>query len=239
MAPENTLAAVRLAWEQQADGVEIDVRLTRDGQIVAIHDASMLRTGGKDLPVADHTLAELQQLDVGKWKSERYAGERIPTLTDVLAELPPQKDLYIEIKCGKEVIAPLCRVVAESKASPQRTVFIGFDLETMVALKRELPDQPALWIVGFQQDKTTGEWSPGIPDIIDTARQAGLDGLDLQDSPCVDELALRAIHAADLRSAVWTVDDANEARRLQQAGLQAPAITRAKPRASHSPDFTP
>src|SRR6185369_848081 len=78
-APENTLAAFRLAWQQGADGIEADFRLTRDGRVVCLHDASTGRTAGVDLAVAEASLEELKRLDVGGWKGARWAGERIPT----------------------------------------------------------------------------------------------------------------------------------------------------------------
>src|SRR5262249_49337084 len=82
VAPENTLCAIRAGWDEGADAVESDFRLTRDGQIVAIHDESTRRTAGVEGLVAQQTLAELQSLDVGQWKDVRYRGERIPTLAD-------------------------------------------------------------------------------------------------------------------------------------------------------------
>ena len=84
-APENTLAAFRLAFQKGADAIEGDFFLTRDGQVVCLHDASTRRlAGGVDLAVAASTLEQLRELDVGSWKSARYAGERIPTLAEVL-----------------------------------------------------------------------------------------------------------------------------------------------------------
>ncbi|MDP6721144.1 MAG: glycerophosphodiester phosphodiesterase family protein, partial [Pirellulaceae bacterium] len=83
-APENTLAAFRLAWRQGADGIEGDFYLTKDGQIVCIHDADTKRTAGVSRQVAKSTLAELRELDVGRWKDEEFAGERMPTLQQVL-----------------------------------------------------------------------------------------------------------------------------------------------------------
>src|SRR5687767_10257607 len=75
-APENTLAAVRLAWAQHADAVEVDVHLTRDGRLAVIHDPDTQRTAGVARVVAQSTLAELQLLDVGRWKASRFAGEK-------------------------------------------------------------------------------------------------------------------------------------------------------------------
>src|SRR6478672_5367982 len=93
-APENTLAAIRLGWDQGADGVEFDVRLSRDGQIVVIHDADTRRVANVDRLVSDQTVDELRQLDVGRWKGPQFAGERIPTLAEVLAIVPAGKTAF-------------------------------------------------------------------------------------------------------------------------------------------------
>ena len=69
-APENTLAAFRLAWTQNADAAETDVYLSKDGEIVVIHDANTRRVGGRNRKVVDQTVAELKQLDIGRWKGE-------------------------------------------------------------------------------------------------------------------------------------------------------------------------
>ena len=66
-APENTLAAFHQAWQQGADGIEADFRLTRDGRVVCLHDAGTGRTAGIDIAVAEATFAELRRLDVGSW----------------------------------------------------------------------------------------------------------------------------------------------------------------------------
>src|SRR3954468_15593010 len=108
-APENTLAAVRLAWAQHADAVEIDVHLTRDGRLAVIHDPDTQRTTGVPRIVAQSTFAELSELDAGAWKNARFAGEKIPALEDVLAVVPDGKRLFVEIKGGPEVVPELRR----------------------------------------------------------------------------------------------------------------------------------
>src|SRR4051794_20206839 len=90
-APENTLAAVRLAWAQHADAVEIDVHLTRDGRLAVIHDPDTQRTAGIPQLVTETTLADLQRLDAGAWKGASFAGEKIPALEDVFALVPAGK----------------------------------------------------------------------------------------------------------------------------------------------------
>jgi glycerophosphoryl diester phosphodiesterase len=97
-APENTRAAVDLAWQQNADAAEIDIHVSRDGEIVVIHDDNTRRTTGLDAEVAALSLEELKKLDAGIWKGLQFAGESIPTLDEILALIPPGRRLFIEIK---------------------------------------------------------------------------------------------------------------------------------------------
>ena len=103
-APENTLAAIRLAWQQEADAVEVDVQLSKDGKLVVIHDDNTKRSGRFARKVNAQTLDELRKLDVGRWKGKRWAGEKIPTLAAVLATVPDGKRLFVEFKCGPDGI---------------------------------------------------------------------------------------------------------------------------------------
>ncbi len=97
-APENTLAAFRLAAEMGADGVELDVQLCKDGEAVVIHNFTVDETTDGSGRVKDFTLAELQVLDAGGWYAAEFAGERIPALAQVLHELGPRLTLNIELK---------------------------------------------------------------------------------------------------------------------------------------------
>lgn len=86
-APENTIAAFRLAHELGADGIELDVQLTRDKIAVVIHDDTVARTTNGKGRVCDLTVAEIARLDAGTWKTEDYRGESVPTLAQVFDEL--------------------------------------------------------------------------------------------------------------------------------------------------------
>ena len=103
-APENTLASVKLAFEQGADASEIDIYLTKDNRIIALHDKTTKKTTGKDWKPGDRTLAELASLDAGSWKDKKYAGERIPTLEALLDTIPEGRKLVIEIKSDPEIL---------------------------------------------------------------------------------------------------------------------------------------
>src|SRR5688572_9852909 len=108
-APENTLAAVHLAWKQNADAVEVDVQFSKDGHIVVIHDDNTGKTAGVRRKVSAQALAELKSLDVGAWKHMKWAGERIPTLAEVFAVIPTGKRLFVEFKCGPECVPSFVR----------------------------------------------------------------------------------------------------------------------------------
>src|SRR5262245_12288077 len=97
-APENTVAAFKLGFEQGADYAETDLRLSKDGQIVLIHDDNTKRTAGLDKKVREQTLEELRRLDAGSFKGEKWKGEPIPTLEEGLATVPKGKGIFLELK---------------------------------------------------------------------------------------------------------------------------------------------
>ncbi len=100
-APENTIASFNQAFDDGADAVECDVRLTRDERAVVIHDETLQRTAGIRGLVGEHALAELRQLSAGRWFNKRFAGERVPTLEETLELITPSRGINIEIKTGR------------------------------------------------------------------------------------------------------------------------------------------
>ena len=220
-APENTLAAVRLAWEQNADAVEVDVHLSRDHRVIVIHDADTRRVCGLKRTVCNQTLAELQKLDVGRWKSPKYAGEKLAPLEDVLATIPPGKRMLIEIKSGPEIIPYLQQAIGNTRVVP-----IAFDLETITRLKQARPDLECYWVVGWRRDWKRGGWLPKPAAMIDQARSASLDGLDVGANGPITPAFVRKVKAAGLKLYVWTVDAPARARQLRAAGIDGLATNR-------------
>ena len=218
-APENTLSAVNLAWKQNADAVEIDVYLTRDNQIVVYHDKTTKRIGGRDTPIENQTLAELRTLDVGGWKGRQWKNERIPTLEDVLATIPPGKRLFIEIKDGPELVPALALALKLARKQARQTAVISFSYEVVQSVKQQLPHIEVYWIVKFKQSKVTRKWTPKIGEVVAKTKRAGLDGVDLNNCPAVNRASVAAVRAAGLGFYVWTVNDPGDARRLQALGI--------------------
>lgn len=209
------MAAINLGWERRAN-VEIDVYLSKDNRMVVIHDASTKRTAGADLKVKETDSQTLRELDVGSFKAKKFAGERIPLLAEVIESIPPTQKLYIEIKCGKEILPQLRQLLLDS-GKMSRIVIIGFDLET-VAESKKLIDVPTYWLKGTEKDKKTGQWIPHDPNLVQMAKDKGLDGLDVHFAGVTEDL-VRAARAAGQKLYVWTVDDPDEAKRLVRLGV--------------------
>jgi glycerophosphoryl diester phosphodiesterase len=218
-APENTLAAIRLAWQQGSDAVEVDVQLSKDGSLVVIHDDNTKRSGGFARKVGAQTLEELRRLDVGRWKGRRWAGERIPTLTAVLATVPAGKRLFVEFKCGPEGIPQFKRAAKEMGGRPGPMVAIGFSRETMHKLKAEMPGLEVCWICKLRRHWRTGRWLPAAEKLIAAAQEIGVDGLDLDARSPVNSSLVEKVRAAGLKVYVWTVDSPAKARQLVAAGV--------------------
>ena len=217
LAPENTVAAAEVAWEVGADAVEVDVYLSADGRMVVIHDRNTKRTSGVDLAVAKTDAAVLRSLDVGRFKGEEFAGEKIPFLREILATVPPGKRLFVEIECGPEIVEPL-REAIEASGRQEQVVIICFDLEVAAEAKRAMPGREVYWLVGARKDPETGEALEHDAGNVRIAAERGLDGLDVHFAG-VTEGFMEAVRGAGQRLYVWTVDDAQEARRLAALGV--------------------
>ena len=125
-APENTLSAFKLAMEQGADAFEADFYVTQDGHIVCFHDKDTERISGEKLSITATPFDQLRRLDVGLWKGPRWQGERMPTMSEVLAAVPQDKKIFIELKSGPEIVAPMAEAIAASSLSPEQIVIISF-----------------------------------------------------------------------------------------------------------------
>lgn len=208
-APENTVSAAKLAWETGADAVEVDIYLAADNRVMVIHDKDTHRTcGGKNLSIKETPSVLLRDLDAGHLKDPRFKGEKIPYLEEILATVPKGKTLVVEVKCGSEVIPYLSRIISKSKKADQ-VAFIAFGWETIVAVKKNFPQNKALWLSGSQQAALKK---------LDEVKSAGLEGIDMQSS-AIDQELVTAAREKGLEVWAWTVDNPEEARRLANLGI--------------------
>jgi len=211
-APENTVAAFQLAWKQHADGAECDLRITKDGRIVACHDETTKRTAGIELNIAQTDFAQLRTLDVGSFKGAAFKNERLPLLEELLATIPKGKKIYLEVKCGPEIVPELIRQLEQNQKPAAETPVICFNTAVIAELKRQRPKFPAYLL--HNPEKISAK------DLVAQAKSIQADGVDLKACPELDDAYAQIIREAGLRLDVWTVNDPAEARRLIKLGVQ-------------------
>ena len=224
-APENTLAAFRLAWERKVSTIELDVYQTKDGQLIVTHDADTKKTTGVSKVIKDSTLDELRQLDAGRWKGERFVGEKLPTLAEAIATIPDGARCFIELKTGPEVVPALTTVIAASGKRPEQLAIISFNADSIAEAKRKLPQHQAYWIVSVKPDKKTGVLSPTVEELIAKAKSIHADGLDLSIPPTADYV--KPIKAEGFKLYVWTINDPAIAKKFVELGVDGITTDRA------------
>jgi glycerophosphoryl diester phosphodiesterase len=228
-APENTLAAIREAGRQEADWVEIDVVLSKDGVPVLLHDTNLARTTDVEerFPdrapwlVEDFTVAELKQLDAGSWFDERFAGEPIPTFREALLALDESDvGLWLEIKSPErypgveEAIAEVLRTTPGGwLTAPDRAEFFkatSFNFESLRSFAEEIDYAIPMGGIAstVADDATLRELATWMEYFI-------VDHLRLQQGD------IARIEAAGLKAAVWTVNDPLAIVDLAEAGADA------------------
>ncbi|MCA9069906.1 MAG: glycerophosphodiester phosphodiesterase, partial [Planctomycetaceae bacterium] len=190
-------------------------------QIVAFHDPSTLRITGEEHHVSERTLAELKHLSVGLWKDPQWEAERIPTLDEVLATVPPGKRLYVEIKCGQEILPELVRILKTPLAT-ERVVVIGYGFDVLAKLKQQVTEVKTLLVVRLAQNpKNNHEATPSLAERIGPVQSAGLDGFDIGITELLTAETVETLLKKNFELCTWTINDPLEARRLELLGIHA------------------
>lgn len=212
-APENTLAAFELALAHQTDAIELDVKLSADGQVVVIHDATVDRTTGVHGRVKDLTLAQLKSLDAGSFFSEKYKAEKIPTLEEVFAAVGNRAFINVELTNYStprdHLVESVCHLV--NKFGLQKRVlfssFFGFNLSTARGLLPEVP-RGLLAVDGW-----LGAWARSFGFMF--GKYAALHPSMVDVTP----QQVQRVHRLNRRIHVWTVNAADDMRRLFHWGV--------------------
>lgn len=213
-APENTMAAFRLAETMGADCIELDVRATRDGRLIALHDESVDRTtDGKGR--ADYlAFREIRRLDAGGWFSPVFRGERIPSVEEVLDHFGGSMCLVLELKqpsARSGIEEKLARLLVERGLDhPERgrIVIQSFDTRSLRRVRELLPDVPTAVLVRPRQRVTSR-------DLAEYRRFA--DAVHLHRSSA-REPVIRRIRSHGLSVMVWNVRGKRQVRRLLRYG---------------------
>ena len=162
IAPENTLAAMAAAVEAGADFAELDVRLASDGQVVLMHDRTIDRTTNGTGDLWDFSLPALRELDAGAWFGEKFVGERIPTLEEVIRFARGRLKLNIEIKTSREepTIASAVVDILRAEECGDDCFITSFSREIVEEVKRIAPEIRTGFIFGgdYPDDVFYGGW---------------------------------------------------------------------------------
>lgn len=214
-APENTLTAFRLALAEGADGVELDAWRCATGEVVVFHDRDARRLAGSPLRVTQAALAELEALDVGAWKGERFRGERIPLLEEALEALGPAV-VNVELKSsrppGDPRLALAVARILRSRRAAERAVVSSFDWTLVAAFRLAAPEVATGLLV-----EARSAWR----------RLLGPAAALLRPQAIHPELALataeraRRWAAAGRAMVVWTVDEPEDVERMCALGAAA------------------
>jgi glycerophosphoryl diester phosphodiesterase len=214
-APENTIAAFKLAIEQGADGFEGDYWLGADGHIVCLHDKDTKRVGGKKLAITKTPFDELRALDVGSWKDPKWRAERMPTLEESLAIVPAGKTkFFIELKSGPEIVGPLAKAIAKSSLSPEQFVIISFHDDAIAECKKQMPHIKAQWLCSFPKEEKDGKKRRTVNDVAATLKRIKADsfGAEANIEYFNADYIKRLKTLGCSEFGVWTVDDPMVAR---------------------------
>lgn len=208
-SPENTLAAFRRAEALGAEMIELDVQLSRDGEVVVIHDWTLDRTTTGTGAVGERSLTELKALDAGSWFGSSFKGERVPTLAEVLASV--RLAVNVELKpVGDHGLEAAALAVVEGAGALDRVVFSSFEMTSLARLRAcsRAATLAVLWET----------------DAIDEALRQ-MDGVDARalhlrkDAATPSVLAGAADRGIPVR--VWTVNEPADFRRLATARVDA------------------
>lgn len=234
VAPENTLAAFSRAISDGADGIEFDVRLSRDKVPVVIHDRSLNRTGLQDKLVGELTATDLQKIDVGSWftraadirshqpRQDGSVNERVPILAQVFELYQATEGLlYVELKCEPHEAVALAteviQVIHEWEMS-MRVVVESFNLTAVAEVKRI---DAGVRTAALFEPRFSDPISALRPlRMIKLARECGADEIALHHALANRRLVEKAL-AEGFEVVIWTVDDPGWIKRANSMGIKA------------------
>lgn len=214
-APENTLAAFELAIEQGADGIELDAKLSADGQVVVIHDATVDRTTGAHGRVKDMSLTELHSLDAGGFFSEKFKNEKIPTLEEVFETVGKRTFINVELtnyNTPRDHLVESVCILVKKFGMQKRVLFSSFLPLNLSNARNYLPDVPTGLLA---LDGVLGLWSRSFGFAF-----GKYDALH-PNIRNVTQQQIYFVHRLKRRIRVWTVNEEADLRRLFKWGVDA------------------
>lgn len=226
-APENTLSAIKLAWERNAKSVEIDVHLTKDEEIIVIHDYNTKRISGVKKIVSGSTLKELKQLDAGIYKDIKWKNERFPTLNEVIKTIPSGRKLLIEIKSDENILVVLKDELVHSNLLNSQIEIISFNEEVLGIAKEIMPEYKMLWLLDLDYSRPWWLCRVSKKRIIEKINNLHLDGIDVWAGKLLTREFIDVFKKNGFLVYAWTVNDTFKAQKLIDYGIDGITTDRA------------
>lgn len=211
-APENTLAAFRLAKEQGAHAIEFDVKLTNDEKVVVLHDATLERTTSGKGPLSSFSYEEIKRLDAGSSFGPEFANEKIPTLEQVFEHVGSKMLMNIELTnyaSPFDALAAKVLQIVRSAGNESQILFSSFSAITLIRARRKAPDIP----IGLLVHKLTPIWLTAL-----YKRLLKYEYFHPQDGMVTASL-IDKIRDKKIGVNVWTVNDQSRMRALIEMGV--------------------
>ena len=181
-----------------------------------MHDKSTRRTADQELVIKESTLKKLKSLDVGLWKGMKWKGETIPTLEEVLEEIPENKSIFIEIKTGTESIDPLIEDIQKSKIDSGCITVISFHQEVVKEVKQSMDSLNVNLLIAF-----SGPEEGSNEEVLQKLKEFKLDGVGAENHSKLSHAFVAPILEANKKVHVWTVDNIEQAKIYKELGLSS------------------
>ncbi len=207
-APENTIAAFNLAWDLNSDGIELDIRKTKDSLFVCSHDNNLNRLSSNKKNISSMSVSEIKEIDVGSWKSSKFKSERVPLLSEALSVIPEGKKVFIEIKVALKELDELISIVKKSKLKIKNCHFLSYVPSNIRKIKKDFPSFKATL------NTIPALYNYEIEKIKELIKNANSDGISLHIDSSESIKLVKKLKKEKNFVLAWTVNDSRFMKKL-------------------------
>ena len=194
-----------------SDGVEVDIRSTKDNVLLCLHDKSLLRTGGLDRKLKDLKYEEVKNIDVGSWFSSKWSEETLPSIEKVLSHIPEGKKIFIEVK-EEGLTDNLIEEINKSPVNNDCIRVISF-YENVIKEIKEKTNLKANLLISFTQQNIS------VNALKEKLVELKADGIGAENHKLLNKEFVNEMTSVNKETHVWTVDNSDEALKYLKIGI--------------------
>ena len=194
-----------------SDGVEVDIRSTKDNVLLCLHDKSLLRTGGLDRKLKDLKYEEVKNIDVGSWFSSKWSEETLPSIEKVLSHIPEGKKIFIEVK-EEGLTDNLIEEINKSPVNNDCIRVISF-YENVIKEIKEKTNLKANLLISFTQQNIS------VNALKEKLVELKADGIGAENHKLLNKEFVNEMTSVNKETHVWTVDNSDEALKYLKMGI--------------------